>query len=79
LLGGASWWLSGVTERCHIASAFVLCQGRRERAYPTSVDVSTQRVPYGDVGERLQILADARKTFDPENRLLNSYFRGILN
>jgi hypothetical protein len=26
------------------------------------------------VGERLQILADTSKTFDPENRLLNSYF-----
>lgn len=30
------------------------------------------------VGERLQILADARKAFDPENRLLNDYFREIL-
>lgn len=30
------------------------------------------------VGDRLQIIADARKTFDPENRLLNNYFREIL-
>jgi hypothetical protein len=30
------------------------------------------------VGERLQIIADTRKTFDLENRLLNSYFREIL-
>jgi hypothetical protein len=30
------------------------------------------------IGERLQILADMRKAFDPENRLLNSYFREIL-
>ena len=31
------------------------------------------------VGERLQVLSDTRKIFDPENRLLNSYFREILS
>jgi hypothetical protein len=29
-------------------------------------------------GDRLQTLADTRRTYDPNNRLMNDYFKGLL-
>ena len=38
----------------------------------------TQAIVQKAFGSRLQTLADVRKQYDPTNRMLNSYFSGLL-
>ena len=55
------------------------CVSRNGKPLLNQTPGLTAAILQGAYGDRLKVLEDTRKQFDPQNRLLNNYFRGLLS
>ncbi len=55
------------------------CVNRNGRPLLNQTPGLTAAILQGAYGERLKVLEDTRKQYDPQDRLLNNYFRELLS